>query len=338
MKKYLLITPILLASALNLCACGEVTVSEIEDGKATASYTIQSNEIMDYDSSVYYSDMNDGVPAEESSLNSADYAASDLTDDCSFDDSAAYADPITDDSLSYAEPISDDSASFYSDSSDSSAEDSSCNSDSYDSANSTDSGSGYVYYQIDTRKKKSILADSNGYESSKGSAQKQELFAEIDGSLMNAFGCSYSAFHDYSTLYTMDELDSLYGLENYSLRANEILLMKQTGSAPLNDQDTCIGAFGWLSRIFVFEHEYSASVGDFVSALKDTYPDCTDLQFSNKSILAYTPSNIGDSLGYVEFTVPFCMTGNTKVRLYIEASSADSGVSSDTWVFLCKAE
>lgn len=321
MKRNLLITSILLASSIYLCGCGEVTVSEIEDGKASASYTIQSNEIMDYDSTAYYDSLADDGTCEDYAEDYTDYTedSADLTDE--------YAPVPTEDYF-------DDSADEFS--AGTSDEDSSvCASDSNDS---TDSGSGYVYYQIDNRKKKSILVDSNGYESSKGSSQQQELFAEIDGSLMNAFGCSYSAFHDYSTLYTMDELDSIYGLENYSLRANEILLMSQSTADPLNENDVCIGAFGWLSRIFVFEHEYSASVGDFVSALKDSYPDCTDLQFSNKSILAYTPSNIGDSLGYVEFTVPFCMTGNTKVRLYIEASSADSGVSSDTWVFLCKAE
>ena len=276
---------------------------------------------MDYDSSAYYDSLADDGTCEDYAEDYTDYTedSADLTDEYAPVPTEDYFDDSADE---FSAGTSDENSSV-------------CASDSNDS---TDSGSGYVYYQIDNRKKKSILADSNGYESSKGSSQQQELFAEIDGSLMNAFGCSYSAFHDYSTLYTMDELDSIYGLENYSLRANEILLMSQSTANPLNENDVCIGAFGWLSRIFVFEHEYSASVGDFVSALKDSYPDCTDLQFSNKSILAYTPSNIGDSLGYVEFTVPFCMTGNTKVRLYIEASSADSGVSSDTWVFLCKAE
>lgn len=328
MKKNLLITTILLASSIYLCGCGEVTVSEIEDGKATASYTIQSNDIMDYDSTVYCDSLTDDSASEDCSEDSADYTetSADLTDE--------YAPVPTED---YFDDSADDISST-----DTSADDTSdaCASDSNvsDSSASTDSESDYVYYQIDTRKKKSVLADPNGYESSKGSSQEQELFAEVDDSLMNAFGCSYSAFHDYSTLYTMDELDSLYGLENYSIRANEILLMSQSGANPLNENDVCIGAFGWLSKIFVFEHEYSASVSDFVSALKDSYPDCTNLQFANKSVLAYTPSNIGNSLGYVEFTVPFCMTGNTKMRLYIEASSADSGVSSDTWVFFCKAE
>ncbi len=208
-----------------------------------------------------------------------------------------------------------------------------------DDSNTSDSD-GYVYYQIDDRERKSILTDPNDYESGNSSDDDEEMYAEIDDTLMNAFGCTYSVLDDcgYDCLYTMDEMPNVYGLENYSMHANEILLMNQVGSERLGENDVCIGAYGWLSRVFTFEHEWSASIIDFTDALRENYPDCTSLQFTDKSVIPSAPSNISNTLGYVEFTANFCME-SARVRLYIEAGNsdlADSGVSSDTWVYLCK--
>lgn len=204
-------------------------------------------------------------------------------------------------------------------------------------ASNSSGNDGYIYYQIEDRERKSVLADPNQYESGNSSDSDEEMFAEIDGTLMNAFGLTYSILGDScQTVYTMDEMPYLYGIEDYSNHANEIYLMQQEGSERFGDNDICVGAFGWLSRVFVFEHEWSASVKDFTDALRENYPDCTELQFTDKSIIPSAPSNIGNTLAYVDFTAPFCAAGNTKVRLYIEASSEDSGASSDTWVYLQK--
>ena len=205
----------------------------------------------------------------------------------------------------------------------------------------TSDSDGYVYYEIDDRERKSVLADANGYESGNSSDSEEEMFAEIDGTLMNSFGCTYSVLAGcgYDSLYTMDEMPSVYGLENYSMHANEILLMQQAGSERLGADDVCIGAYGWLSRVFTFDHEWWASITDFTDALRETYPDCTSLQFTDRSIIPSAPSNIAGTLGYVEFTAPFCQ-GSARVRLYIEAGNsenlADSSASSDTWVYLCR--
>lgn len=204
-------------------------------------------------------------------------------------------------------------------------------------ASNSSGNDGYIYYQIEDRERKSVLADPNQYESGNSSDSDEEMFAEIDGTLMNAFGLTYSILGDScQTVYTMDEMPYLYGIEDYSNHANEIYLMQQEGSERFGDNDICEGAFGWLSRVFVFEHEWSASVKDFTDALRENYPDCTELQFTDKSIIPSAPSNIGNTLAYVDFTAPFCAVGNTKVRLYIEASREDSGASSDTWVYLQK--
>lgn len=200
---------------------------------------------------------------------------------------------------------------------------------------------GSVYYEIDDRERKSVVADANDYESGNSSDSEEEMFAEIGGTLMNAFGSTYSVLDDcgYDSLYTMDAMPSVYGLENYSMHANEILLMQQTGSERLGENDVCIGAYGWLSRVFTFEHEWWASITDFTNALRETYPDCTSLQFTDRSIIPSAPSNISNTLGYVEFTAPFCLE-SARVRLYIEAANtdnlADSSASSDTWVYLCR--
>lgn len=210
----------------------------------------------------------------------------------------------------------------------------------FDDSSASDSD-GYVYYQIDERERKSVLTDPSDYESGNSSNADEEMFAEIEGTLMNAFGCTYSTLDGcgYDSVYTMDAMPSVYGLENYSVHANEILLMKQMGSERLGADDVCIGAYGWLSRIFNFEHEWQASITDFTDALRETYPDCTSLQFIDKSAIPSAPSNISSTLGYVEFTAPFCLE-RAKVRLYIEAADssdpANSIASSDTWVYLCR--
>ncbi len=273
MKKKIFAAVLIAGSALSLGACGEMTVSEVdENNKVTSSYTVPADEIMDYDSTQYHSTDTDSneVAVQDSESNSS-------------------------------------------------------------------GNDGYVYYAIDDRERKSILADANEYESANSSDSDEEMFAEIDGTLMNAFGLTYSILGDScGTVYTMDEMPYLYGIEDYSHHANEIYLMQQEGSERFGDNDVCVGAFGWLSRVFVFEHEWGATVKDFTDALRENYPDCTRLQFTDKSIIPSAPSNIGNTLAYVEFTAPFCATGNTRVRLYIEAAGDDSGASSDTWVYLQK--
>lgn len=273
MKKKIFAAVLIAGSALSLGACGEMTVSEVdENNKVTSSYTVPADEIMDYDSTQYHSTDTDSneVAVQDSESNSS-------------------------------------------------------------------GNDGYVYYAIDDRERKSIFADANEYESGNSSDSDEEMFAEIDGTLMNAFGLTYSILGDScGTVYTMDEMPYLYGIEDYSHHANEIYLMQQEGSERFGDNDVCIGAFGWLSRVFVFEHEWGATVKDFTDALRENYPDCTSLQFTDKSIIPSAPSNIGNTLAYVEFTAPFCATGNSRVRLYIEAAGEDSGASSDTWVYLQK--
>lgn len=273
MKKKIFAAVLIAGSALGLGACGEMTVSEVdENNKVTSSYTVPADEIMDYDSTQYHS---------------TDSGSNELA-----------------------------------------VQDSESNSSGND---------GYVYYEIDNRERKSILTDANEYESGNSSDSDEEMFAEIDGTLMNAFGLTYSILGDScGTVYTMDEMPYLYGIEDYGHHANEIYLMQQEGSERFGDNDVCVGAFGWLSRVFVFEHEWGATVKDFTDALRENYPDCTSLQFTDKSIIPSAPSNIGNTLAYVEFTAPFCATGNTRVRLYIEAAGEDSGASSDTWVYLQK--
>lgn len=300
MKKRTLITTIALMAALSFAGCGKVNVSRIENGEITGSYTIPVEELTEYNSEDYYQE--DAGSCTDDTVESYEYASDD-----------------------------DD----------------------------------YIYYQIDDRKRKPVLNDPSGYEtgsssslsdSSAASTENSETYnpeatsdnygeetsARINDNIQNVFGLTYpqiDGLTNYAgcSLYTMDALPSLYGVE-YQNSVNGIYLMQKAGSENLGDYDTCIGAFGWLSRIIDFQHESPANVYSFADALRAVYPDCTGVWFTDKSVIPTAPSNISDELAYVEFTASFNNAPDTKVRLYVESQGDTCYVTDDSWVFLCPAD
>lgn len=235
----------------------------------------------------------------------------------------------------------------------------SCTDDTVESYDYAPNDDDYIYYQIDDRKRKPVLNDPSDYETGNSSSASmenpetynpeatsdnygEEMSARINDNIQNVFGLTYpqiDGLTNYAgcSLYTMDALPSLYGVE-YQNSVNGIYLMQKAGSENLGDNDTCIGAFGWLSRIIDFQRESPANVYSFADALRAVYPDCTGVWFVDKSVIPTAPSNISDELAYVEFTASFNNTPDTKVRLYVESRGDTCYVTDDSWVFLCPVD
>lgn len=209
-----------------------------------------------------------------------------------------------------------------------------------DSSTGTDTNTS-TYMPIENETRKPVLADANGYESSNGYTEST-YYVSINDNIKNVFGLTYpqiDGLTNYAgcSLYTLDAVPGLYGVE-YQNSINGIYLMQKTGTDPFGSDDTCIGAFGWFSRIMDFEHEYRANLSDLENSLKAMYPDCTTAQFTDRSVIPNAPTNISYTLAYFDFTASFNNVPDTKVRLYVEVYEYgyDSSVSSDTWCILCR--
>lgn len=196
------------------------------------------------------------------------------------------------------------------------------------------------YYAEDNRKRVSILTDPGDYEAGNGSDENAaDMYAAVNDYVMTAYGLTYREVdgmtnYDNDVMYLFDNSPNRYGME-YQNNTNCIYIFHKEGNDPGGDGDRCVGACGWFSRLMDFDHEWAAYVYDLEAALRDSYPDCTGVGFTDRTAIPDAPGNIGDTLAYMDFTVPFYNGGSTTVRLYVEADSYDSIVYSDAWAMLC---
>ena len=198
-----------------------------------------------------------------------------------------------------------------------------------------------TYYSVNDDKRSSVLTDANDYESGDGTSS-EVYYASINDDVKKVFGLTYGQIEsqpDYyaPVLYTFDESPDRYGME-YQNNRNCAYIFHKKGDEPCGEHDICVGACGWFSRLMDFEHEWAAYVYDLESALKETYPDCSDVKYVSTSTIPDAPTNISDTLAYMDFTATFDNTEPTKVRLYVEASDSSSIVDSDDWTLICLPE
>lgn len=215
-----------------------------------------------------------------------------------------------------------------------------------------------VYYQIDESTRKSLFTDASEYEPGNLSGASYDADADADyvqneaenedteemsacvaELIREVFGMTYAGIdglerYSTDTVYTMDAIPSLYGIESPNSR-NGIFVMQKEGTGMFYPDDVCVGAYGWFSRVMEFNHDWLCNVYVFADVLRDTYPDCTGVKYADPSIIPIAPSDIEQDLAYVDFTVPFPITGDTTVRLYMEVTGDECYLFNDNWTFLC---
>lgn len=118
--------------------------------------------------------------------------------------------------------------------------------------------------------------------------------------------------------------------------ANIYYIYRKASNGEPVSNDGNVAVFGWFGRIINFEHEWACDDSEFFKAMKDEYPDCSDLKLIDKSELKYAPDYVEDQLGYIDFTASFDNMSDTNVRLYFEYDDeAPYHFSEDSWAMLC---
>lgn len=195
-----------------------------------------------------------------------------------------------------------------------------------------------VYIEIGENKRSSIFTSPDDYEP--GSSERDnEVYAAVNDFVLTSFGTTFQEVdgltnYDIDVLHTLDNSPGRYGME-YENNKNCVYIFHKNGSEYMESGDLCVGAEGWICRIMDFEHEWAASVRDLNNALRENYPDCSDISFTSTSSVVDAPKGVRDTLAYMDFTVPFYNGESTKVRLYVEEPSETSYVSSDDWAMIC---